>query len=131
MQVQMRLLGVMTSEDGQDLPGHPHITEMTFDFGKLFDVILNDETMRRRLEVPITKKVLIKTFMENTGKLFNMAANIQLGQLTLQSLADLLERTGSFGSVMVDENAPPEIMETLRKAGGVKKVPAVPAGTVH
>ncbi len=131
MQVEMRLLGIMTAEDGEDLPGHKHIREITIDMGALFEVTINDETMGHRIEVPITKKVLTKKFMEATSTLINSAAGIQIGEVTLNSFTALLKRTGNYGGLLISEDAPPEVLATLREAGVNTSVPAMPAGSTH
>lgn len=131
MQVEMHVLGIIRSEDDEDLPGHKHMREITIDMAKLFEIVINEETVRRRIDIPGSKKQFMKTFTDALVGIVNMAAGMQLGEITLDTYAAAMARTGEYGGLMVAEDAPPEVMEALREAGVKMQVPVVSAETLH
>jgi hypothetical protein len=131
MQVEMRILGVIRSESDEDLPGHKHMREITLDMAKLFEIVINEETITRRIDIPGNKKQIMKKFTDALVGIVNMAAGMQLGEIMLDTYAAAVARTGEYGGLMVAEDAPPEVMEALRDAGVKMQVPVVSAETVH
>lgn len=131
MQVEMRILGVIRSEDDEDLPGHKHMREITLDMAKLFEIVINEETMGKRIDIPGDKNLFLETFIDATASIVNMAAGMQMGEITLDTYASTMARTGEYGGLMIAEDAPPEVLEVLRDAGVKMQLPVVSAEATH